>query len=196
MSPSDAANLPPGPPLVAMHPPRPQAANATHAHAARMMFLPALACASGDDHRKAEATPEARAVCVKPRKSKAAGGGARRVHARAASVRAPGLGPPRSTRTDRRRSHAFSSSDAGRSDSEGPECAPPLSGYPWQREPSLAASVCSAFWAYKLSFGSTFVTLQLGNQPIQRAPSLSKQSFSRFTQFVKNWILCHRTATY
>ena len=47
MSPSDAANLPPGPPLVAMHPPRPQAANATHAHAARMMFLPALACASG-----------------------------------------------------------------------------------------------------------------------------------------------------
>jgi hypothetical protein len=53
------------------------------------------------------------------------------------------------------------------------------------------ASVCSACHAYKLSVGSLFVALQLGNQSIEGSPSLGEQSLSRFPQLVKDWILCH-----
>jgi hypothetical protein len=44
----------------------------------------------------------------------------------------------------------------------------------------------SALREYKLSAGSAFVALQLGNQPLQRAASLSEQSFACFPQLVKD----------
>jgi hypothetical protein len=61
------------------------------------------------------------------------------------------------------------------------------------RFPPSAGLACSASRADKLSVRKAFVTLQLGNKPLQSAPSLSEQSFSGLAQLVKNWVLCHRT---